>query len=82
MSKAFYESENPDECDWNRDCFGMMRRIQRELKEMTSDPPMNCSAGPKGDNLYEWVATIVGPAESPYESGMCCRTLFSTPGRR
>ncbi|CAG8568450.1 14144_t:CDS:2 [Ambispora leptoticha] len=28
------------------------------------------SAGPKGDNLYEWVSTIVGPAESPYATGI------------
>lgn len=49
---------------------GSARRIQRELKEITSDPPPNCSAGPKGDNLYEWVATILGPPESPYCSGV------------
>ena len=38
------------------------KRIQRELAELTSDPPCNCSAGPKGDNVYEWVSSIVGPA--------------------
>jgi len=47
----------------------MRRRIQKELKEITSDPPQFCSAGPKGDNLYDWVATIVGPSGSVYESG-------------
>lgn len=46
------------------------KRIQRELAEITSDPPPNCSAGLKGDNLYEWVATILGPVKSVYEGGV------------
>ena len=37
--------------------------------EISLDPPCNCSAGPKGDNIYEWVATIVGPSGSPYAGG-------------
>ncbi|RUS73940.1 hypothetical protein EGW08_018297 [Elysia chlorotica] len=45
-------------------------RLQRELAEITLDPPPNCSAGPKGDNLYEWSSTILGPKSSVYEGGV------------
>lgn len=44
--------------------------IQKELVEITENPPENCSAGPKGDNLYEWVATLFGPPGTPYEGGI------------
>ncbi|CAB4013387.1 ubiquitin-conjugating enzyme E2 E1 [Paramuricea clavata] len=46
------------------------KRIQRELADITLDPPPNCSAAPKGDNIYEWVSTIMGPPGSVYERGV------------
>lgn len=46
------------------------KRIQKEMGELNAEPPSDCSAGPKGDNLYNWVSTIIGPQGSPYEGGI------------
>lgn len=51
------------------------KRLAHEASLMNTQPPANCSAGPEGDNLMTWKATIIGPSGSPFEGGIFYLTI-------
>jgi len=54
----------------------MLRRLTKELADLQTDPPENCSAGPKEDDITCWTASILGPEDSPYEGGIFALDLY------
>ncbi|KAH8303758.1 hypothetical protein KR018_000303, partial [Drosophila ironensis] len=49
-----------------RDAIG---RLQREIADFRREPPEGCSVEVVDDNIMHWIATIIGPGDTPYEGG-------------
>src|SRR3569623_130996 len=47
----------------------MQNRINKELQELSQNPPENCAVSLVGDDISQWRVNLTGPAGSPYEGG-------------
>ena len=47
-----------------------IERLNKELKEINTNPPCNCSAGIIEDDIFKWEASIIGPEKTPYQDGV------------
>ena len=52
------------------------KRISKELVNLQKEPPPGCAATLKDKSVFEWVATVEGPPESPYQ--VACHVWFTS----
>lgn len=44
-------------------------KLNKELKNLRTDPMPQGDAAPKGEDMYSWEGFIIGPEGTPYEGG-------------
>ncbi|KAL9644237.1 hypothetical protein ABK040_005698 [Willaertia magna] len=54
------------------------RRLMRDFKKMSNDPPQGISATPKENDIMFWDAVIFGPEDTPWEGGTFKLTISFT----
>lgn len=45
-------------------------RLKKEYQDLIKNPPIGVTAGMENNSLYEWIATLSGPTNTPYYGGL------------
>ena len=51
-------------------------RIEKELEFMNKESPYGCTVGVMNENKTHWIATIIGPENTPYNGGIFKLDIF------
>ena len=51
-------------------------RIEKELEFMNKESPYGCTVGVMNENKTHWIATIIGPENTPYYGGIFKLDIF------
>ncbi|KNZ48882.1 ubiquitin-conjugating enzyme E2 2 [Puccinia sorghi] len=69
INTIFTHSSILNEKQTNTMSTASRRRLIRDFKRLSSDPPGGISGAPCSDNIMVWNAVIFGPADTPFEDG-------------
>jgi len=47
-----------------------VQRLNKEIADLEKTPIDSANAGPTGEDLFKWQATLMGPDKSPYAGGV------------
>ena len=50
--------------------MSVIKRLEKELKNINSDETCNFTAGIRDNNIFSWEVTLIGEKDTPYHSGI------------